>query len=574
MKYFFFTFLLLSACLGLNGQTVSLSDFRWLPIEANGDVVGRHENAFIEYHNKFYLIGGRGVNPVNVFDPKTNSWETKGKSPMEIHHFQAVVYGNAIYLVGAMTGGYPEENPLDCIWIYYPETDKWVKGAEIPEPRRRGGAGAVVFDDKIYIAGGIKLGHTSGTTNYFDSYDLKTGKWEALTDAPHIRDHFPAIVANAKMYCIGGRNTSVHHPEEFSAFFNATISEIDYYDFLERKWYTLKEPLPVPTAAGGLVKMDNNLLYIGGEGIQNQAYNQSQCLDLSTGKWSQLAPLNTGRHGSGAVLYDNTIYFAAGSPNKGGGNLSTIEVFSLNHYWKKLFNGKNWDGWYLKIKGNDPELSKKLFAIEEGVIHIFNSQFPDKYKLGTGENDTHGMFYTQKKYSKYILRFEYKWGTKVANNFNEWQYDAGCYYHVTNDQIWPTGFEYQIRYDHTKSRNHTGDLIQGGTQYKWFPSADGTTFLSPNQGGKAQDVTGWMHYASTPKKFNALNEKWNKCEIIVMGDQYAIHKLNGEIINIATDLSVGEGIIGLQSETAEIFYKNIEIKEFDAIIPMENFLKR
>jgi hypothetical protein len=241
--------------------------------------------------------------------------------------------------------------------------------------------------------------------------------------------------------------------------------------------------------------------------------------------------------------------------------------------FKKIFNGKNWDGWYLKIKGNDPELAKKLFAIEDGVIHVFNSQFPDKYKLGTGENDTHGLFYTEKKYSKYILRFEYKWGTKVANNFNEWQYDAGCYYHVTNDQIWPTGFEYQIRYDHTKLRNHTGDLIQGGTNYKWFPSADSTTFLSPNQGGKAQDVTGWMHYASTPKKFNAINDKWNKCEIIVMGDKYAIHKLNGEIINIATDLSVGEGIIGMQSETAEISYKNVEIKEFDAIIPMENFLK-
>jgi len=195
--------ILISAVIGLNGQTVSLSDYRWLPIEAKGDVVGRHENAFIEYKNKLYLIGGRGINPVNVFDPATNSWETKGKSPMEIHHFQAVVYGKAIYLVGAMTGGYPKETPLENIWIYYPETDKWEKGAEIPVARRRGGAGSVVFNDRIYIAGGIKFGHTSGTTNYFDSYDLKTGKWEELTDAPHIRDHFPAIVANDKMYCIG-----------------------------------------------------------------------------------------------------------------------------------------------------------------------------------------------------------------------------------------------------------------------------------------------------------------------------------------------------------------------------------
>jgi hypothetical protein len=81
-----------------------------------------------------------------------------------------------------------------------------------------------------------------------------------------------------------------------------------------------------------------------------------------------------------------------------------------------------------------------------------------------------------------------------------------------------------------------------------------------------------MHEASVPKKVNTLNGEWNQCEVIVMGDQYAIHKLNGEIINMATDLDPAEGIIGLQSETAEIFYRNIEIKVFDEVIPMETFL--
>lgn len=246
---------------------------------------------------------------------------------------------------------------------------------------------------------------------------------------------------------------------------------------------------------------------------------------------------------------------------------------STNDGFVKIFNGTNWDGWYFKLKNDDPELAKKLYAIEDSVVHIFNSEFPDSLKLGTGENDTHGMFYTEKKFSKYILRFEYKWGTKIANNFDDWQYDAGVYYHVFNDKIWPDGFEYQIRYDHTNQRNHTGDLIRSATTYKWFPSSDTTVFLSPKEGGIAQDVEGWMHYASAPQHFNAVNGEWNKCEIIVMGNQYAIHKLNGEIINIATDLSVGEGIIGFQSETAEIFYKNIELKEFTEAIPMEEFLE-
>lgn len=178
------------------------------------------------------------------------------------------------------------------------------------------------------MVGGIEYGHTSGTNNYFDSYDLLTGEWNILTKAPHIRDHFSAIIVDDKLYCIGGRNTSVHYPGEFSAFFGATIPDVDVYDFVSEKWYSLENKLPVPTAAGGMVQVGNNLLYIGGESYQKSAHNNTQCLNLETNEWSQLAPLNIGRHGSSAFLYKGSVYIAAGSPKRGGGNMSSIEVFS------------------------------------------------------------------------------------------------------------------------------------------------------------------------------------------------------------------------------------------------------
>ncbi|WKX76781.1 family 16 glycoside hydrolase [Zobellia laminariae] len=106
-----------------------------------------------------------------------------------------------------------------------------------------------------------------------------------------------------------------------------------------------------------------------------------------------------------------------------------------------LFNGKDWDGWHLKLRNGDEEMAKKVFAIENGMVHVFKDS-PDSLNLNTGDNGTHGLFYTNKKYSKYILRFEYKWGEKITNNFDEWQYDAGCYYHVFDDKIWPKGIEY------------------------------------------------------------------------------------------------------------------------------------
>jgi hypothetical protein len=367
MEKYFFTILFLSSIIGLNGQTVSLTDYRWLPVEAKGDVTGRHENGFIEHNNKLYLIGGRGNPPVNVFDPKTNSWETKGKAPVDLHHFQAVKYGNAIYIVGGMHGGYPKELPHENIWIYYPETDKWEKGAIIPEARRRGCGGVAVYNDKIYYACGIKFGHTSGTTNMFDSYDLKTGKWEELTEAPHIRDHVHAIIANDKLYVIGGRNSSFHYKDNFTAFFSATIPYVDYYDFKENRWVTMEEQLPVPTGAGGIAKIENNLIFMGGEGSKPQAYSETQCLDLETGKWSQLAPMHTGRHGSAAAVINNEIYMAAGSGNKGGGDLTTIDKFTLKHGYTKIFNGINLDGWH--IKATDEDKKKNFWSVDDGAIY-------------------------------------------------------------------------------------------------------------------------------------------------------------------------------------------------------------
>ncbi|MDW5289700.1 DUF1080 domain-containing protein [Formosa sp. PL04] len=241
--------------------------------------------------------------------------------------------------------------------------------------------------------------------------------------------------------------------------------------------------------------------------------------------------------------------------------------------FKTIFNGKNLDGWYLKIRSGDEALAKKVFAIEDGMIHVFGDSFPKEYNLNTGANDTHGQIYYENSCSKYILRFEYKWGTNIANNFNKWQYDAGVYYHVINDKIWPVGIEYQIRYDHTTSRNHTGDLIRPqGANYDWFYNEENGTYLHPKDGGSLYAKAHWLHFASPTENFNALNNEWNQCEIIVMGDQYAIHKLNGEIVNMAFNLEPGAGIFGFQAETAEIFYRNIQIKEFDEIIPADVFL--
>lgn len=301
----------------------------WTLLDCDGVPDARHETAFVELGDFFYLIGGRESQKIDRFDPATNTWSKMEASSPLIHHFQPVVWDDRIYMVGAMTGNYPKEPPMTHVQIYDPVADEWSEGDEIPEARRRGGAGTVVYDGKIYMACGITLGHTSGTNNWFDSYDPVTGIWTVLPDAPHIRDHFHAVVLDNKLYCMGGRNSSYHEPDNFGAFFSKTVTEIDCYDFETGEWSTLETRLPVGTAAGGIGVLDGRIITFGGENAdQKAAVNKAWIFDPASETWADLAEMNIGRHGSQAVVYQDRVYIAGGSPKRGGGKTDTIEVFT------------------------------------------------------------------------------------------------------------------------------------------------------------------------------------------------------------------------------------------------------
>lgn len=244
---------------------------------------------------------------------------------------------------------------------------------------------------------------------------------------------------------------------------------------------------------------------------------------------------------------------------------------SPNDGFTELFNGKDLTGWEPKIRNGDEEMARRVFTVgEDGTMHVFKD-FPDGFELDTGNSYTHGMIWAEKSYRRFIFKFEYKWGSARVNNFSQFQWDAGCYYHVYNDKIWPFGIEYQVRYNHLTGENHTGDFWASSTDFQWYGD-ENDRFLLPGKGGRIKSRKRGEHRASPDAPFHALDGEWNVCEIIVMADHYAIHKLNGQIVNVATGLSHSEGRLGLQSETAEIFYRNIMIKEFDQDIPIETFL--
>jgi N-acetylneuraminic acid mutarotase len=216
-------------------------DWQWKKITTHGEPTARHEAGFVAFEGKLYLMGGRRINPTSVFDPKTNTWTEKSATPIELHHFQPVVFNDAIYLIGAMTGEWPNETPVDRVIIYYPERDEYVFGDTIPESRRRGGAGAVVYNNKIYLVGGITNGHMDGYRPWFDEYDPETGDWKILADAPNARDHFQAAALNNKLYAFAGRRTSKITNQDMAL----TVSRGNIYNFSTQKWEKVTDNLAI-----------------------------------------------------------------------------------------------------------------------------------------------------------------------------------------------------------------------------------------------------------------------------------------------------------------------------------------
>ena len=235
---------------------------------------------------------------------------------MEFHHFQPVVVGDRIALVGAMTGGYPKEPSVPNVWWFDPAKDEWSKGVEIPEARRRGGAGAVLHDGKIYLVCGNTNGHWNGFVPWVDVLDLKSGEWKQLPDAPHARDHFQAGIVDGKIVAAGGRRTYA----EVNQTFDLTVPEVDVFDIAGGKWTTLAEKIPTPRAGCMAVVHDGQFIVVGGESVaQGAAHNQVESLSLVTGKWTALPSLNQGRHGTGCPFIGDTMYVAAGCKQRGGG---------------------------------------------------------------------------------------------------------------------------------------------------------------------------------------------------------------------------------------------------------------
>nr|MBI1232375.1 PKD domain-containing protein [Cytophagales bacterium] len=308
-----------------------VEELEWTLKNESTAYAARHENAFVQAGNRFYLMGGReSALTIDVYDYASDTWESlKNINPLPFNHFQAVEYKGLIWVIGAFqSNNFPDEVPTENIWAFDPVGKKWIRGPQIPVGRRRGSAGLVMFNDKFYVVNGNTQGHSGGAVPYFDEYDPATGKWTVLPDSPAARDHFYSVVIGSKMYVVGGRLSG-----GFGGTFAPMISQVDVYNFSTNTWSTLDPSKNIPTPRAGAITNNyfDKLIIAGGETpVAGPALATTELFDPISQEWQQIASLNFPRHGTQGIVSGKGLYTAAGSPNRGGGNQKNMEFFGFD----------------------------------------------------------------------------------------------------------------------------------------------------------------------------------------------------------------------------------------------------
>lgn len=175
----------------------------------------RFEAQSVVVADKLYAFGGYtdgSIIPIsfeaNVYDPKTNIWESLPELPRPITHAGTAEDGESVYLAGGVVGASDPEDTAkisatDEVWRYNTRTRVWSAMPPLPEPR---GAGAlVVLDDTLHFFGGTDMDRYQEVGEHWTLALDGSTTWEPKAPLLNPRNHLAGIVVDGGIYAIGGQ---------------------------------------------------------------------------------------------------------------------------------------------------------------------------------------------------------------------------------------------------------------------------------------------------------------------------------------------------------------------------------
>ena len=255
------------------------------------------------------------------------------------------------------------------------------------------------------------------------------------------------------------------------------------------------------------------------------------------------------------------VMLAAGCANQKTGTRSSAT--NKEGEWTSLFNGKNLDGWIVKIHHHDAGVNfGNTFRVEDSIIKVRYDQY--------GEfNEQFGHLYYQTPFSDYHLKMEYRFSGELQKGAPFYTLlNSGVMFHsqdprsMPKEQNWPISVEMQFLAGLGDGKPRpTGNMCSPGTEIVYK--------------GKLYDG----HCLNSSSKTYGKDE-WVSAELIVRHDSLITHIINGDTVLQYSQPTMGGGVvqgydeklwqpnmplrsgyIALQSEGQPVEFRNIYLKK-------------
>jgi hypothetical protein len=238
--------------------------------------------------------------------------------------------------------------------------------------------------------------------------------------------------------------------------------------------------------------------------------------------------------------------------------------------WIALFNRKDLGGWDTWL--GRPNKKQEAIGLNTDPQHVFTVVDVDGKPAIRISGEIFGALTSKQEFENYHLRLEFKWGDKKWPPREKAVRDSGLLYHCVGPHgaaasYWMQSLECQIQ------EHDCGDFwsVAGAIVDVEGFRKDGKGWLIYKKRGKKFTVpskeSGGPRIVKSPDNENPTGQ-WNTIELLTASGT-SVHIVNGKVVMVLTnsrrkvadrEVPLTRGKIQLQSEGAEVFYRNIEYR--------------
>jgi hypothetical protein len=238
--------------------------------------------------------------------------------------------------------------------------------------------------------------------------------------------------------------------------------------------------------------------------------------------------------------------------------------------WTQLFNGKDLTGWDTWL--GRPNGEKEVIGLNTDPRKVYSVVEEDGKPAIRISGEVFGALTSKGEYENYHLKLEFKWGNKKWPPREKAVRDSGLLYHCVGKHgaagtFWMQSLECQIQeHDCGDFYSVAGPIVDVEGERKGDKGP-----ITYKKGG--QLFTGVRSRIIRDVDHEKPVGQWNTIELLTVGGT-AVHVVNGKanLVMTNTRRKVGDkeepltrGKVQLQSEGAEVFYRNIAVRPLKKI---------